>query len=273
MRPLCRSTLVLALVVATASAAPAHAQQRPDELDVSYLWDGGAVPLFWAPVLGASLLAWQVDASDQPRFFSATEGGKASRIDRELPGYYVTAGAAALGVGLIADSDPSRWFHLKGMLQSVAVTSFVTVSTKLMVGRRRPDFDPDARYHGDNWSFPSGHTSQAVTALTYTALYLRFHGFDRWRPPGELRWWEGATYAALVGMGAAVGAERVHNHRHHLSDVLVGTAFGATSAAAMFAFQEWRYRRAARGDGEDSLPPIMVTPMVDRPGVELGLRF
>lgn len=261
-----RSTLVLAAILGISS--PASAQRADGSVDGWYFLDGGAVPLFWLPLAGALFVDQAVSPRPTPLGFDPDEGGAPSQRDREWPGWTVTAGVAVLGTVILIDDEPSRWYHLKGFAQSVATTSLATKLLKASFGRHRPDRDAAANTSDGHRSFPSGHASESATALTYFALYLRGHGFDRWREPGTVTWWEVATYAGLGVVAAGVSAERVVRDRHHVSDVVAGAALGAGTAAAIYWFQERRYRRRQSPATIDvSLPPI------DGPQLVLGWSF
>lgn len=262
-----RVVLLMALVVLGPS--PAAAQERPDELTISYLWDGGAVPFLWGS-LGA-MVAIEVwgEPPDEPRWFSPDEGGKESRIARELPGMVVTAGAGVVGVGIALSDAPTRWYHVKGFAQSVATTGLLTSAGKVIFGRHRPDFDPLVPSRSSRSSFPSGHSSGTLAVVTYTALYLRWHGFERYRHDRWLPWWEGATYAGLAAIALAVPVERIHHHRHHVTDAIAGAAIGATSSLMFFAWQQWRSRRDAIGER----PSLQLAPTIDGLGDGLGVEL
>jgi len=264
-------TAVVAVLLALA-APSAQAQSRPDEIDVSYLWDGGAVPFLWAPLVGRWAVEKTMEPPSEPVFFSENDGGMSSMKSRELPGIAVSAGAAVLSLTIAFDDDESKWFHLKGLAESLATTGLLTGIGKNAFGRHRPDYDPASTEEDGRRSFPSGHSSQAFSAATYTLIYLRQHAFDSLREPGTLPWWEAATYLTIGAATLAVPIERVVHHRHHATDALAGSLLGAGTSAAFFIYQERRYRRAKRGDHEtDSMP--MIAPSFDRPGVELLWQF
>lgn len=90
------------------------------------------------------------------------------------------------------------------------INTVLTQGLKISVGRRRPD--------GSRFSFPSGHAS--ATFATAAVLERRFG------------WRVGAPAYAL---GAYVGASRLQENRHYLSDVLFGAAIGIVSGRAATA--------------------------------------
>jgi hypothetical protein len=259
-------------MVVLLGARRAEAQREPDELELSYLWDGGAVPLIWLPALGTFAVDRWMEAPDQPLWFSPKEGGALSQQHAELPGEVITAGGLALGATILLDADSSRWFHLKGLVGSVVTTGFLTAVGKRTFGRHRPDYAGEGGIEDGRRSFPSGHASGGLAIVTYAALYLGAHGFDRWREPGTLPWWEIASYGVLAAVAVSIPAERVVHKRHHPTDVIAGSLLGASTSIANFLWQEYRYRRAT-GVREVTGRSFQLAPMVDRIGMELTVRF
>ena len=263
---------IVTVLIISLTTSPAEAQKRPDEIDVSYLWDGGALPFVWGAVAARFVLETSMAPPERPLLFSANDGGMPSQKAHELPGPVVTASAALLSLTVALDDDESRWFHLKGMAQSFAMTALVTGLGKVTFGRHRPDYDASNPTDDSRRSFPSGHSSQALSAATYTILYLRSHGFDSLREKGTLPWWEAATYLTLGAAAIAVPVERVVHNRHHATDALAGSLLGLGTSAAFFWYQERRYRHAKSGDSElDSMP--MIAPSFSYPGVEAMWQF
>ncbi|RAJ01595.1 PAP2 superfamily protein [Chitinophaga skermanii] len=76
-------------------------------------------------------------------------------------------------------------------------------------------------------SFPSGHTAQAFAAATFLSEEYkdRFH----WMP-----------YAAY-GIAASVGALRIANNRHYISDVLVGAGLGILSMKVAYWTHHYKW--------------------------------
>jgi membrane-associated phospholipid phosphatase len=272
VRPRAVRAALLVTVILAIAPGRVEAQTRPDTLELSYLWDGGAVPFLYGTFAARAALEAVADPPDSPRFFSADEGHKSSYKSRELPALVVTAGAAVFGATIALDDNESRWFHLKGFAQGLATTALLTSVGKNAVGRHRPDYDPTTSAGDGNRSFPSGHASQALAAATYFGLYMYQHGFDRWREPGTMPWWEGATYVGIAALAIAVPVERVVHNRHHATDALAGSVLGAATSAAFFVYQERRYRKAKAGQYEGDTGP-MIAPTFDRPGVEVLWQF
>lgn len=117
-------------------------------------------------------------------------------------GYYV--GIGFVTIESIARKNSSREYFkkLELVLESIAVTQFITQTIKLTTMRTRPN-------KSDNHSFPSGHTSATF------ALAGSLNGIYGWR----------------VGVPAflcasIVGAQRISSNSHFLSDVLTGALIG-----------------------------------------------
>ncbi len=230
-----------------------------------YLWDGGALPFIWGAMAARIAMDRWVPARGAPLGFG-NEGG-ADVAGWENPGWAVTATGGAVGIAMALGDNDSRWFHVKGLAQTLSTGALVTGALKLTFARQRPDWSGDASngFGGGNRSFPSGHSTQAFEIATYAALYLRYHGFDRFRPHGSFRWWEGVAYAGIMGGAAMVAGERVYHKRHHLSDVAAGAALGTATSALFFLYQESRYKK--RRDRE--VRNFLVSPSVS--GKDVGV--
>jgi hypothetical protein len=293
--------MVLGRVLVTGSllaAMPSAARAEPDDaapstetapqtdrVTPSYLVDGGAVMFFWAPIIGTMVVDSYVQPRTAPLLFDPSEGGLESRKGGEIPGVALTAGGVAVIGGMVLGDDPSRYYHAKGMAESLATSGFVAVSAKRLFGRHRPDYDPAVDPDDGSRSFPSGHSTRALSVLTYSALYLRYHGFDQWREPGTWPWWEVATYAGIGTLAVGLTGERVYHHRHHVGDVVAGGLLGAASSSAFFYFQESRYRSAkkqrprklehepgsrlveAKAKGSTGLPALINDPTAEQPSL------
>ncbi len=108
---------------------------------------------------------------------------------------------------------------MSGFLATVLFSAALTHVLKWSVGRARPDQNFGAwkfqvfhgEFAGNFQSFPSGHSSAAVTVALLLGLY-----FPRAR-------WVFYFYAAAVGL------HRIIENRHFTSDVLAGWAVAALS--------------------------------------------
>jgi hypothetical protein len=109
--------------------------------------------------------------------------------------------------------DPHTRFMARLTWESLLWSSVFELSTKYVVGRKRPDETDQAfvfNPFSGNMSFPSGHTTYAFTAATlaseeYDTLYVQI-----------------PAYAAA----GAVGFSRLYADKHWLSDVVAGAWLG-----------------------------------------------
>ncbi len=219
------------------------------QIDWSYLYTDGAVPFFWLPLAYRFALG-NIEPPSTPILFSPNAGGKSQRGDT-VPSWTLAAGTIGVLGGMALSKSDAKWFHIKGLGQSMAVKIAIVSTMKNFFGRRRPDFDEDNPTAESRRSFPSGHASTTLALTTYTALFLRNHGFKKLRGDKKLPLWEAATYAGLLGLSVYVPVSRVTDHRHNTSDVIVGAAMGAAISTAFYAWQESRYRNATN---RESMP-------------------
>jgi membrane-associated phospholipid phosphatase len=114
----------------------------------------------------------------------------------------IAAGVYALG---LATHNGSTAETGSALVETQLVQSLITQGLKFAVGRTRPN--------GGHYSFPSGHTAASFTTAD---IVLQ-----------RLGWRAGAVaYAAA----AYVGASRIADRQHYLSDVVFGAAVGVASA-------------------------------------------
>ncbi|KAK9324896.1 phosphatidic acid phosphatase type 2/haloperoxidase [Lipomyces orientalis] len=140
-----------------------------------------------------------------------------------------------------------------GLALSITMTVVITTSLKAIVGRPRPDSiarcqpadgSVDASPYGlstieictqtdrdvleEGWrSWPSGHSSTAFAGLFYLSLY--FAGkLSLCDNKGEV-WKTAVVMFPSLGAGA-IATSRILDHRHHGTDVLFGSLFGAAIA-------------------------------------------
>src|SRR5262245_46228113 len=93
-----KALLPLAFVAALATRA--HADHHPS---LEYVFDDGAVPLFWIPVVSGAVIDAEVSPRATPLGFDAGEAG-ATPPSWQVPGWAIAA-AGAWSVVLIATSD------------------------------------------------------------------------------------------------------------------------------------------------------------------------
>ena len=119
-----------------------------------------------------------------------------------IGGALTQAGAAfaTYGIGRLVDS-PTTAAVGADLIRAQVLTQGITQGVKLLAGRTRPD--------GTSLSFPSGHTASAFA--TGTVLQRHFG-------------WKVGIPA--YGLAAYVGASRLSENRHYLSDVIFGATLG-----------------------------------------------
>ena len=135
----------------------------------------------------------------QPQFESAFHSG-ATIGDARMQ---MAAAVATLAAGKISGQQK---LSLVGsdLIRAQIVAGGLSFATKFAVQRTRPD--------GTNYSFPSGHTATAFATATVLQRDLGW----KWGIP---------AYTAA----AYVGASRVEDKRHFLSDVAFGAAIGVVA--------------------------------------------
>ena len=214
----------MTFVVVAVLVRRAHADNGPG---LAYLYDGGAVPLFWVPLIGGLIISSEVTPRSTPLWFSPNEGG-AKPASWEVPGWTlaVAGGGAAAAIALAGDS--SRWHHAKGLAEALATSELATDILKPLFGRHRPDWTPTTTDPSESESFPSGHSTAAFSIAMYGALYLHDHA------PSQQLWAD-----AVMFTGASlVAAERVYHNRHFVSDVVAGALLGSATSLLVYRYQE-----------------------------------
>jgi membrane-associated phospholipid phosphatase len=236
-----------------------------ERLKLSYLWDGGMIPFFWAPMLGRLALDHYITPRDTPMMFSSGEGG-AARASWEVPGWTVSAAGGAVALGMLASGAEGGSYHAKGLAESLMSGAMVGGVIKNVVGRHRPDWSPENDKASEHMSFPSGHTTQAFSIATYSILYLHDHVFDKTRGDHWFSTQELLAYTGITLAASAVGAERVYHDRHHLTDVAAGALLGTASSILFYKYQEHRYQ-------DHKAREIIFTPSVTANSATVGLSW
>lgn len=133
--------------------------------------------------------------------------------------------SASLYVIGSASHNPGLADAGKHSAESIAASAVVVQVLKLSVGRERPNlshdqdaykFHPFHGYQTDFNSFPSGHTTASFAAAS------AFSNEIRRTHPGA----RNVATPLLYGMATLVGASRMYNDRHWLSDVVGGALIG-----------------------------------------------
>ena len=156
-----------------------------------------------------------------------------AKSNTEKIGDFLTFAIPAMAYGstfYFDDADGRTEFY-----KAYGATMGTTVALKYTVREKRPDND-------DMDSFPSGHTSSAVSGAVF--IHRRY----------------GLAYAIPAYLGAIyVGYSRIHVNRHHPRDVFAGAVIGALSG--------WYF--------VDPLQKLSVTPEVgsDYKGIQIHYKF
>jgi len=153
---------------------------------------------------------------------------------------FVSGSEYAIGFGLPVGVCAAAWLRRdhelfkKGVNMSLAL-ALNTASTfvlKRIVNRPRPaqtySFISPLEYER-NYSFPSGHTSNAF--VTATSLSLQF---KKWYVVVPAHLW-----------AFTVAYSRLHMGVHYPSDVLAGAVLGSASALATYKVNQWIHRKYA----------------------------
>jgi len=146
--------------------------------------------------------------------------------------------ALAIGAGILlpsavatagARSSSEIGAHARGLVHNHLLTEMGTISAKKLFGRHRPNYDLQkpgtTAVHDDHYSFWSGHAAHAFALAGYSSRLL----FDA--APSRIAW-GGSVLFFSAATWIATG--RVLDNAHHVSDVVVGAAFG--SAVSQFVY-------------------------------------
>lgn len=119
------------------------------------------------------------------------------------------------------------------LIKAEVMVGILTYSLKRITAVPRPDTR-------ELTSFPSGHTAQAFAAATFMA---KEYG-------DKSVWYSIGAYTVATG----VGAMRVMNNRHWLSDVLVGAGIGILSTNLVYLTHQYRWGKKNKA-GQTSILP------------------
>lgn len=106
------------------------------------------------------------------------------------------------------------------LIKSELLVGILTFSLKKITAVPRPDT-------GQPTSFPSGHTAQAFAAATFMAKEYGHRSI----------WYSIGAYSVATGIGAL----RVMNNRHWVSDVLVGAGIGIFSTNMAYLTHQYKW--------------------------------
>ncbi len=204
--------------------APARGAGAPGILSSRDLWLG--------IVFFGSLASAEIEGIDGA-FGSRPESRDFAyrRIPRTLGRLEVGAGLAGVTwlAGSLAGSETAVRVGVRS-LETLLVNTALTTTFKVGLGRARPDTGVDADHFDilawgrDNWSFPSGHTSNMFALATTVSRELR----------DEAPWVPFVAYP-LAGL---TGASRVLDRKHWFTDVVAGAALGIFSSHLVARFHD-----------------------------------
>ena len=181
-------------------------------------WDGRDF-LTLTAVSGAGLLLFAFDQEiqdwEQDRRSASSDKAASSFSLMGDGGVLVGFSAALYAAGELGHSMSLRRTALLS-LESLAASSLLTWSFKLIIGRARPStgessdsFHPVA-FKNSRWSLPSGHAAAAFSVATVIAEQTDEFLVD----------------ALVYSLAAMVGISRIHQNKHWASDVFFGSAIG-----------------------------------------------
>lgn len=119
------------------------------------------------------------------------------------------------------------------LIKTEVMLGILTFSLKRITAVPRPDTKQLT-------SFPSGHTAQAFAAATFMAKEYGHKSI----------WYSIGAYTVATG----VGAMRVMNNRHWVSDVVVGAGIGILTTNLVYLTHQYRWGKKNKG-GQTSVMP------------------
>src|SRR5690606_7559279 len=119
------------------------------------------------------------------------------------------------------------------LIKSEMMVGMLTFSLKRITAVPRPDTKRLT-------SFPSGHTAQAFATATFMAKEYGHKNI----------WYSIGAYSVATG----VGAMRVMNNRHWMSDVLVGAGIGILSTNLVYLTHQYRWGKKNKGSRTVVMP-------------------
>ena len=119
------------------------------------------------------------------------------------------------------------------LIKTEVMVGVLTYSLKRLTAVPRPDTK-------ERTSFPSGHTAQAFAAATFMAKEYGHKSI----------WYSIGAYTVATG----VGAMRVMNNRHWVSDVLVGAGIGILSTNLVYLTHQYRWGKKNKSGQTTVIP-------------------
>ena len=183
--------------------------------DLRYLPSAGN--LEWLAVGGAAALATHTADGETSRILSESRTLDTSLEAGAIVGgtpFELGAAFAAYGIGR---ASGNRRIANAGadLVQAQLIAEALTIAVKQATRRARPE--------GSGFSFPSGHTTAAFASATV------LHQHFGWK-----------IGLAAYAVAAYVGASRIHDRRHYLSDVAFGAALGTVAGRTVMVGRRHR---------------------------------
>ena len=153
------------------------------------------------------------------------------RFNTEVDNYLTALPAVMMySLNIAGVESRNNWVNQTLILaMSQATNAFLTWSTKELTGVERPD-------GSDNLSFPSSHTS--VSFVMAEVLHQEFKDKSIW------------ISVAGYSVASAVGAMRMLNNRHWLSDVVAGAGFGILSVKLTYLLYPKIHKKACSAEAK-----------------------
>ena len=132
--------------------------------------------------------------------------------------------------GLLLDDNRAKTVAMDAFAASLISAGVITTGLKVAVGRRRPNGEDEIHpYHfrpfGGDYSFPSGHTTQAFSLASVIA-----ESYDE-------EWIDLTAY----GIATLVGLARVETEAHFPSDVVASAVIGTVVGKSIVRFNKERH--------------------------------
>lgn len=206
-----RALLLFLLVFQTSSVFAAESITGGKEF-FPWLWEDQIRPTASAAIsvrqgvilsggILATTLSHQYDSEVREQF------GRNRRMDSSVSRIGSLVGSGGPGIAIAIGQLIFDRKHGLQMTRALAFTSFTAYTTANIVNRERPN--------GSNLSFPSGHTSSAFASATSLA-----YSYGPW------------VGIPAYGLATFVGATRIADDAHWLSDTVAGAALGIFWARA-----------------------------------------
>ena len=168
--------------------------------------------------IGVSMVTIDKDIRNESQENRNEQGDRMAHLANQL-GTALSLGVLGIsaGIGLIGGGDRPLALARDGLEASIIASGIIVPTLKFAFGRSRPDQETDGGNDdftpfSGNYSFPSGHTTQAFAIASVVANTYREH------------WWAGAL---AFGVAGTVGYARINDNQHYLSDVIAGAMIGS----------------------------------------------